>query len=199
MVEVEPSRYARVHHNDVGASSSTIGRCMTWLSIVVATTTMATQTAIVESIQTLSSNSFSFALHNVIDHVPQGDLPHLSRPVLEFVSPVAHIDVHFEEEEQLQMEPQEVVENPNVSDATTDLSDVVEQEHSGSQELVESPKVSNANATLTFHVAHDDVQKRSVELVSSAFDREVSPIIRDHHVVEHDDVQSKSPVVPILV
>lgn len=45
--------------------------------------------------------------------------------MLEFVSLVAHNDVHYEEEEQLQMEPREVVENPNISDATTALSDAL--------------------------------------------------------------------------
>jgi len=199
VVEVEPSRHARAHHGDDGASSSTIGGNMTWVSVAVATTTMVTQTALAESIQTFSSNSFRFALHNVTDHVPQGELPRPSSPVLEFVSPVAHVDMHSEEEEQLQMEPREVVKNPNNSDATAALSDVVEQEHSRSRELVESRKVSDANATLASPVATDDVQERSAELVSSASDREVSPILHDHHVVEHSDVQSKSPVGPISV
>ena len=43
-----------------------------WVLVVVASTTMATptQTAVTDPIHTLSSNSFSFALHNVIDNIP---------------------------------------------------------------------------------------------------------------------------------
>lgn len=174
MVDVEPPRHACVQHGDVGASSSVVGGSMTWVPIVVATTSMVTQMVDAESIPTLSSNSFNFALDNVTDHVSQGELPRPSSPVLEFVSPVAHDDMHYVEEEQLQMELREVVENPNVYDATTALSDVAKQEQSRQRELVESPKVFDATATLTYHVAHDDVQERSAELVSSASFREVS-------------------------
>ena len=74
----------------------------------------------------MSSNSFSFALHNVIDHIPQGEMPRPASPVLEVVSLVAHDGVHSEEVEQIHLKSQEVVENPKVSDATVGLSDVVE-------------------------------------------------------------------------
>ena len=56
LVDVEPPRHACVQHGDVGASSSAVGGSMTWISVVVATTAMSTQTVAVESIPTLSSN-----------------------------------------------------------------------------------------------------------------------------------------------
>lgn len=85
---------------------------------------------VIELIQTLSYNSFSFALYNVIDHIPQGELPRPGSPVLGVVSSLAHDDMHSDEVEQLHLIPREVIENTKVSYATVALSDVVEQEHS---------------------------------------------------------------------
>lgn len=53
--------------------------------------------------------------------------------------------------------------------------------------------------TLTSLVAHNDVQERYVELVSYASFREVSSILQDHHVVDHDDVQLNSHVDPLAI
>jgi hypothetical protein len=39
----------------------------------------------------------------------------------------------------------------------------------------------------------------SVELVSPVSAREVSPILRDQHVIGHDDVQLQSPANPLSV
>ncbi|KEH30477.1 hypothetical protein MtrunA17_Chr4g0036361 [Medicago truncatula] len=49
----------------------------------------------------VSANSFSFALHNVMDEIPQGRLPQAVSPVLE-LSEVAHDDVHSHRVEQTQ-------------------------------------------------------------------------------------------------
>jgi hypothetical protein len=59
----------------------------------------------------LSSNTFSFPLHNVVDIISPEELPH-TMSVLEAVSPVAHVDVHSEREEQLHLTSREVLENP---------------------------------------------------------------------------------------
>lgn len=48
-----------------------------------------------------SANSFSFALQNVTDEIPQGRLPQAVSPVLE-LSEVAHDDVHSHRVEQTQ-------------------------------------------------------------------------------------------------
>ena len=197
VAEADPP-HARGCQGDVGASSSADGGTLTWVSIVVASTTMATSTNTfaTDPIQTLPSNSFSFALHNFIDHIPQRELFRLDSPVLDVVSLVVHDDVHSEKVEQLHLISREVVQNPKVSDVTTALSDVVEQEHPQSRELVESPKVSYATATNSSSVTHDDVLERSIELISSTC-MEVSPVHTDHHVVEHDDVHSGSPADPL--
>lgn len=150
---------------------------------------------VIEPIQTLSYNSFSFALHNVIDHIPQGEMPRPGSPVLDFVSSLAHDDVHSDEVEQLHLIPREVVENTKVSYATVALSDVVEQEHSQPRGLVESPKFLDATATHLSPLAHNDVLESYFELVSSA-GMELALVHTDHHVVEHDDVHSSSPTGP---
>jgi hypothetical protein len=43
----------------------------------------------------MAANSFSFALQNVTDKIPQGVLPHSDMPVLELVTVEAHDDVHL--------------------------------------------------------------------------------------------------------
>ena len=74
----------------------------------------------------LSTNSFSFALQNVIDHIPQRVMPRPASPVLELASHVAHDDVHSDEVEQLHLKLWEVVENPKVSDVSVALSSQVD-------------------------------------------------------------------------
>jgi hypothetical protein len=50
------------------------------------------------------------------------------------------------------------------------------------------PNISDATTTYTSHAEHDDVQERSVELVSSTSGREVALDQIDELVVVHDDV-----------
>ena len=58
------------------------------------TSSMATsQTKVRVPNTSLSSTSFSFPLHNVVNSISSGKFPQAT-PVLEIVSPVAHDDVH---------------------------------------------------------------------------------------------------------
>lgn len=142
-------------------------------------------------------------------------LPHPTIPVLNLVSQVAHDDVHSNVVEQEHPELQEMVEISKISDATVALSsqlvldsqvapvdvhsDVVEQKHPKSREMQKIPKVSDVAATLSSSVEHEDMHEIYVELVSSAFGREVSPVQTNQHVVAHDDVHSSSPAGPFIV
>ncbi|RHN79186.1 hypothetical protein MtrunA17_Chr1g0174361 [Medicago truncatula] len=125
----------------------------------------------------LSSNTFSFPLHNVFDKISPGELPH-TMPVLEVVSPVAHVDVHFEIVEKLHMTSREVLENPTMDDVSGLLSDEVDHNRSSPRELEESPKGSH----------------ESERNLSSLRELEESPKVpiestpHSSHVVEHQEV-----------
>jgi len=87
----------------------------------------------------MSSNSFSFPFHNGFDCISTDELPQ-TKPVLEVVSPVAHIDVHSE----------------------------VERSHRTSREGLEIPMVDDVTATHVSHlspVEHDDVHEVYVDLL----------------------------------
>jgi hypothetical protein len=88
----------------------------------------------------LSSNYFSFSLHNVFDRISPEELPRLM-PVLEVVSHVAHDDVHSEREERLHQTSQDELENPTVDDGAVMLSDDMEHNHSIPRELWKVPRV----------------------------------------------------------
>jgi len=110
--------------------------------VSIVTSTLATsQTDVPVSMSSLSSNSFSFPLHNVFDGISPEELPR-AMPLLEVVSPVAHDGVHFERAEQLHQTSREELENPTLDDVTVTLSDDVENNRSSPRELVESPKGS---------------------------------------------------------
>jgi hypothetical protein len=173
----------------VTIASSSMASTTQMVPITIASLTMATtQTVAPDPSPSLSSNSFSFPLHNVFDHIYLGELCHSSL-VLEVASPIAKNDVHIEEMERLHQTSWEVVENTTVYDATATLSDDVEHDHSKLWELVKSPKISYANVTRSSLVEYDDMHEISVELLP----------IPTNHIVEHDDVQSSSPRGPLFV
>jgi len=139
----------------------------------------------------LSSNSFSFPLHNVFDIISPEKLPCVT-PVLEVVSPVAHDDVHSEKAERLHQTLREELENFAVDDVTVTLSDDVEHNHSIPRELVESPKGSHEHVSHSSPVEHIEVHEVSVESVHVQIDT----------VVEHVDVHSgsrSSTVLPVVI
>jgi hypothetical protein len=150
----------------------------------------------------LSSNTFSFPLHNVYDIISPRELPN-NMLVLEVVSPIAHVDVHSERAEQLHLTSQEVLENPMRDDVSSLLLDEVdhnrsspreleecpkgshESEHnlSSPRELKESPKGPIESAPHSSHVVeHQEVHEVSVESVQVQMDT----------VVEHDDLHAGS-------
>ncbi|AET00278.2 hypothetical protein MTR_5g090310 [Medicago truncatula] len=104
-------------------------------------------------------------------------------PVLEVVSPVAHVDVHSERAEQLHLTSREVLENPTMDDVSSLLSDEVDYNLSSPRELEESPKGSIESAPHSSHVVeHQEVHEGFVESVQVQMDT----------VVEHDDVHAGS-------
>jgi hypothetical protein len=88
-----------------------------------------------------------------------------TRPVLEVVSPVAHVDVHFDEVERLHRTSQERLEIPTVDDVTATIFDDVEHNHSSPRELVDSPKGSHENVSNSSPVEHNDMNEVSVNLL----------------------------------
>ncbi|AES77634.1 DUF4283 domain protein [Medicago truncatula] len=137
----------------------------------------------------LSSNTFSFPLHNVFDKISPGEFPHTMQ-VLEVVSPAAHVDVHSESAEQLHLTSREVLENPTMDDVSGLLSDEVDHNRSSPKELEESPKGSIESAPHSSHVVeHQEVHEGSVESMQ----------VQTDIVVEHDDVHAGSHALKSLV
>jgi len=110
----------------------------------------------------VSSNSFSFPLHNVFDRFSPDELP-LPRPVLEIVSPVAHTDVHPVEVMRSHQTLWEELVIPTVNDATYSLLDDVEHDHVSPRELVESPKGAYESVPHASPVEHDGMNEVSAE------------------------------------
>jgi len=130
-------------------------------SVPIATSAVATsQTDVPVSVPPLLSNTFSFPLHNVFDRISPEELPHIM-PVLELVSPDAHVDVPSERAEQLHLTLREVLENHVLDEVT--LSDDVEHNRSCSRELVESPKGYYERVSHSSQVEHIEVHEVSVE------------------------------------
>jgi hypothetical protein len=67
--------------------------------------------SIVATTQFDKSNNFSIPLHNVFDLITPREFP-LNRPVLELVSPDAHVDVQPVESTKWIQKPREELENP---------------------------------------------------------------------------------------
>jgi len=175
---------------DIPALSPTLNANSQLGPISIVTSTIATSSTDV-SIPSLSSNSFIFPLHNVFDMISPKDLPRVT-PVLEVVSPIAHVDVHSERAEQLYQTLQEELENPMVDDVTVTLSDDVEHNHSIPRELVESHKGSHERVSHLSHVKHIEVHEVSVESVQ----------VQTDTVVEYVDVHSgsrNSLVLPVVI
>jgi hypothetical protein len=114
------------------------------------------------SVSNISSNSFSFPLQNVFGHISVDELP-FPRPVLEVVSPVAHVDVQPVEVVRSHQTSREVLENPAVNDATDSLLDGVEHNHVCPRELLESPKGAREHVIHSSSVEHDDMHELSAE------------------------------------
>ena len=74
-------------------SSATAATSQIVLVSIITSTLATSQTDV--SMSSLSSNSFSFPLHNVFDIISHEELPRVT-PVLEVVFPVVHDDVHSE-------------------------------------------------------------------------------------------------------
>lgn len=104
----------------------------------------------------VSSNFFSFPLHNVFDRISLDELP-LPRPVLEVVSPVAHADMHPVEVMRSHQTSREELEIPTVNDATDSLLDGVEYNKVSLRELVESPKGAHESVPHSSPVENDDM------------------------------------------
>jgi len=153
-------------------SSSHMGPVDTFTSVV------ATSQMMVPVPKTsLSSTSFSFPLHNVFDNISSEKFPEAT-PVIEFISPVAHDDVHSERVERSHPTSQEEVMILMVYDVTVTLSDDVEHNHSTPRELMESPKGSHEHVPYSSIVEHDDVHEVSVESIH----------VQTDNLVEHVDV-----------
>jgi hypothetical protein len=170
-------------------SSATTATNQIVLVPIVTSTVATSQTDV--SIPSLSSNSFSFPLHNVFDRISPEELPHVSL-VLEVVSHVAHDDVHSVRGERLHQTSREDLENPTEDDVTVSLSDDLEHNHSISRELVESPKGSHERVSHSSPVNNIEVHEVSVES---------APVQMDT-VVEHVDLHSDSRgslVLPVVI
>jgi len=126
----------------------------------------------------LSATFFSFPLH-VFDSISSEKLPEAT-PVIEFVSPYVHYDVHSKKVEQLHPTSREEVQIPTVDDVTATLSDDVEHNHLTPRELMESPKGSHEHVPHLSIVEHDDVHEVSVESIQ----------VQTDSLVEHVDMHS---------
>jgi len=84
----------------------------------------------------------------VFDRISPGEMSRVM-PVLEVVSPVAHVDVHSKRTDQLQLTPQEVLENPTVDDTSSLFSDDVNHNRSSPRELEEN--CEDASRATTYH------------------------------------------------
>jgi len=175
---------------DISTPSPTLNVNSQLGSVSTVTSTVATSQTDV-TMPSLSSNSFSFPLHNVFDRISPEELPRAT-VVLKVVSPIAHDDVHSEREERLHQTSREELENPTVDDVTVTLSDDVDHNHSIPQELVESPKGSHERASHSSPIEHFEVHEVSVESVQ----------VQTDTVFEHVDVHSgsrSSLVLPVVI
>jgi len=152
---------------------------------IVSSPMVTSETVVPVSILSLSSNSFSFPLHNGFYCISTNELTQIML-VLEVFSPVTHADVHSEQVEQLHRTSREGLEIPTVDDVTATLFDDVEHNHSSLRELVDSPKGSHDHVSHSSLVEHDDVHKVSVYLLQVQADR----------FVECNDVQFDSHSSP---
>jgi len=135
----------------------------------------------------LSSNSFSFPLHNVFHKISPEEFP-CSMPVIDIVSSVTHVDVHSKKAEKFPLTSREVLENPTMDDVTVTLSDDVEHNHSSPRELVQSPKGSHVSVSHSSPVEHNKVHDVSIESVQ----------VQTDNVVDQSDVHTGSRPTSLL-
>jgi len=109
-------------------------------------------------ILTLTSNSFSFPLQNAFDSITPDDDLHLTRPVLDVVSPEAHDDVQSVEVRQSPQTSREVLENPVLTDATNSLLDGVEHNQVSHRELGMSPNGFTVRGTQASPLRREDIR-----------------------------------------
>jgi len=145
-----------------GASTSAIGGSgpdtQTIQATPVKSVNHSTSVSSTEPVLTLTSNSFGFPLQNAFDSITPDDDLHLTRPVLDVVSPKAHDDVQPVEVRQSPQPSREVLENPVLTDATNSLLDGVEHNHVSHQELGMSPNGSTVRVTQAFHLGREDIR-----------------------------------------
>ncbi|KEH29250.1 hypothetical protein MTR_4g031785 [Medicago truncatula] len=119
----------------------------------------------------LSSNSFSFPLHNVFDNITPRELrhvmPELENPTADYASALLSDVVEYG-----RLSPRELEESPKGSHDS-------EHNRSSPRELEESLKGPNEGAPHTSHIEHHQVHEVSVELV------EVHTDIVDEHIEVH--------------
>jgi hypothetical protein len=180
------------HANSAPIPSSALNSNSQVGPISTVTSTVATShTDVPVSMSSLSSNSFSFPLHNVFDIISPEELPRVMS-MLEYVSTVAHDDVHPERLHQTSLEE---LENPTLDDVTVTLYDDMENIRSSPRELGESPKGSNErvpHSSPDEHNEHNEVHEVFVESVQ----------VQTDTVIEHVDVHSGSGhslVSPVIV
>jgi len=155
----------------------------------------------------VAAKSFSFALHNVSDEIPQGRLPITDHPILELASNIAHDDVHSSEMEQTQHESQAAPDSIPALNSNSQLGlvSIVTSTMATSQTDVPVPlhnvfdRISPEELQCVMPVLevvspieHDEVHEVSVELVQ----------VQTDTIVEHVDVHFGSHlslVSPVVV
>jgi len=148
---------------------------------IVPSAVATSQMDVTVSVPHLSSNSFSFPLHHLLDIISPKELPR-SMPVIDIVSFEEHVDVHSKRAEKFPLTSREVLENPAMDDVTVTLSDDVEHNHSSPRELVQSPKGSHVSVSHSSPVEHIKVHDVSVESVQ----------VQTDNVVDQSDVHTGS-------
>jgi hypothetical protein len=92
------------HRGDKGASSSGTLQYVAVVPPTAATVVTKNASEIVAPQQDISANTFSFALQNVTDEIPQGELPRPIIPMLDLVTDKEHNDMHTFEDEIIDVE-----------------------------------------------------------------------------------------------
>lgn len=92
------------HRGDKGTSSSSTLQYVVVVPLVADTVVTKKGSEIVATQQDISPNTFSFALQNVTDEIPQGEMPRPVIPVMDLVTDKEHDDVHTFEKERIDVE-----------------------------------------------------------------------------------------------
>jgi hypothetical protein len=87
-------------------------------------------------------------------------------PVIEIVSPEAHVDVKPVEVTKSPQKSREELENLSVNDVTDSLLDSVEHNHMSPRELEGSPKGSNVHGTHSSPLGSEDLRPTGMEQTS---------------------------------